>query len=181
MSNATLDRRRKELLWDLERSARYHAKRRAFFDGWQRWITFVIIFSSTFVFGSLVQDWAEFWIERLAALVPAILGTLALVFDLSNKARDHEFLFRRFTLLHAEVTGAAPQSEAELQRFEERMGEIYADEPPVYRVVNAEAYNEIIDAHGLPRSAKTPIGWHGLLKHYIRFENFDVNRGAETG
>jgi hypothetical protein len=77
-------------------NAQYHASREAFLDGVHRWFMFGVIIASA---GSIAATAKTFfsvnWIELVLAALAATIGTLDLVFDLSNRARTHALMKRR--------------------------------------------------------------------------------------
>jgi hypothetical protein len=119
-------------------NARYHAAREAFLDAVHRWIMFgVIVFGAGAVVDLLAVDQAATWFKGLLGAGAAILGALDLAFDLSNRARAHSLMKRRYFELLADVAeGRKPVTEAQacLNRYS-------ADEEPAYHALLLASWN----------------------------------------
>jgi len=166
-----------KLLYSIDRNARYHARRRAFLDGMHRAILFVVILSGTAAFATFRQKIGLFGIPpEWFAVIPVFLATADLVFDLSNKSRDHEFLYRKYSTL---LVDAVKSTEDEVQKWaaiKVRYHEVLQDEPPNFHVLNAACFNEIVDTYGLNQAQKIRIPRHvSWLMHIFRFENFRIS------
>jgi len=120
-------------------NAHYHADREAFLDSVHRWFMFVVI---TLGAGALLDTLPRLaagavgWRE-LSSLAAAVIAALDLTFDLSNRARDHALMRRRYHELRADVIEGVKtlhQAQVCLDRFS-------ADEEPSYRVVFLASWN----------------------------------------
>jgi len=111
--------------------------------------------------------------------IAGILAALDMVYSYANKARDHEFLYRRLMQLASRLTIIAPGSDAELDEIDRQYHQILADEPPPYRALNALCHNEVMIRHGKNSEwLVTLSGWQRLTMHLFRFETgaFPTNR-----
>lgn len=126
-----------DILFPLEKSIRYHQRRRAYYDSCHRLIMLMIIIAGS---ASVVDvlKFAQIWL----GLLTAALGAIDLVFGLSDKARDHEFLMRRFSGLVARIRRSSSATPTDLLDWQAERIEIEADEPDVYWAVEAICYNE---------------------------------------
>lgn len=116
-------------------NARYHSAREAFLDSLHRWIMFfIILFGAGAVLDLLPEGFP--WTATLAASAAA-LAALDLTFDLSNRARIHALMKRRYFELLSDMTEGtktAVQAEACLHRYS-------ADEEPAYHALMASSWN----------------------------------------
>lgn len=161
------------VLYDVERSARYHARRQAFLDGCHKWIMFAIIVAGTFTFASFGEEAGG--AEAAVALVAPVLGALDLVFGLSHKARDHGWLYRSFMDLVADLQDPERLTETEAHDLRVRFVRLCGEEPPIFHVVNAACQNEVIDSHGLKATGKIKIPLaYRLVMHLHRFPSFEM-------
>ncbi len=155
-----------DILFPLEKSVRYHQVRRAFYDGWHRWLMLAII-----VAGSASVTDALAGHQKALALLTAIFGAMDLVFALSDRARDHEFLMRRFAALMAGIRRNASPTPSDLEGWRAERVEIESDEPAIYWALEAVCYNEVARAFDRDRSAEVYVPWHyRVFRNYLRFE-----------
>jgi hypothetical protein len=119
-------------------NARYHAAREAFLDAVHRWIMFgVIVFGAGAAVDLLAASQEAYWLKGLLGAGAAILGVIDLAFDLSNRARAHSLMKRRyFELLADVVEGRKPTIKAQacLNRYS-------ADEEPAYHTLLLASWN----------------------------------------
>lgn len=164
--------RLEDLRFGVEKSIRYHQRRRGHYEFWNRATKLGVILAGSAAVGSIHP--------KVAGGIAAVLGALSLVFDLGNKARDHHDLCRRFSNLLAEVLGKDRPSVQDFDAWRKQRLQIEADEPPVYWVVEAECYNEILYAWGRPRERSLYVSlWRRMMKHFCRFESAEFKRIEE--
>jgi hypothetical protein len=156
---AVLDEFRCECLMN----ARYHSSREAFLDSVHRWLMFGII-----VFGaSSVIDFLRPWTKVASGAFAAIFGALDLVFDLSNRARAHALMKRRYFELLADVIDGhknVTEGYACMHRFS-------ADEEPAYYALISASWNAAQEMVYGSKAEKYKIGWFKTwFKNFLRFE-----------
>lgn len=162
---------------DVERSYRYHAHRRAFFDTLHRFTMLGVVICGSAVMADGFGD--AKWFGAIAGL----LAALDMVYSYSNKARDHEFLYRRLMELSSRLAIIAPGTDAALDEIDRLYHQILADEPPPYRAVNALCHNEVMLRHGKGQDWLVDLTWwQRRMMHLVRFETepFPVNRSRQT-
>ena len=118
-------------------NAHYHASREAFLDNVHRWFMFGVIAFGAAALVDIFPDGEKDWLKAVLSAGAALLGALDLTFDLSNRARNHAFMRRRYFDLLAEVRGGKKTtSEAKvcLERYS-------GDEEPPYRVLLLACWN----------------------------------------
>ena len=128
----------------------------------------VILFGSAVIF-----DLFEFFlpintfIKALFAALPVIFGTLDLTFDLSNRARTHALMKRRYFELLADVadqTKTVEQAVAAMHRCS-------AEEEPPYHALLATAWNAAEEMVYGDTAKKFQLSWRArFTKQLFRFE-----------
>lgn len=144
-------------------NGRYHADREAWFDWCHRILMFGVILGGS---SALLDIWP--WAKAGAALSAVALSTLDLVFNLSDRARNHSYLRKRYFAVAADLEGRR----ASASKAQADMMLLAADEEPPYYAVHALAENWAIQAV-LGTAAKLPckVGWfRKRLRHLIRFD-----------
>jgi hypothetical protein len=149
-------------------NARYHASREAFLDAVHRWFMFAVIVCGA---GSVVGAFQ--WVPHVGAALGAFaaaFGAADLSFDLSNRARNHALMKRRYFELLADLrdgTKTLDAAQACLHRY-------CADEEPAFHALLMGSWNaaqEMVygeDARllDIPKS-------HRRFQNFWRFEGFD--------
>lgn len=163
-----------------ERTARYHAARRGFFEAWHRWVLFLVVALGTAGVSSVIGGSGA----NAATIsgITAVLGALNLAFDPAGRARLHEALQRRAFALCGEIDATiAPSVEAEA-RWRSALHQIWADEPPPKRALDAIAYNATLEGR-----REWPDGnllvvtpWQRALKHVLPFNEARFPRRSEA-
>lgn len=138
--------RRYTLLFSVQRSQRYHSRRRRHFDRLHKAITVITLVSGSGAFLAWMVDLGVA-VGTLSALV-AILSAIELVAGTSARARDHHEFERRWVELEQEIQKAGDYDEAKYADLNTRRLSIIADEAPVLRVLDVLCHNELIRALG---------------------------------
>ena len=109
----------------------------------------------------------------------AIIGAVSVVWNPTNRARNHEILARRFyeTAKRIDVYGADPER---LKQWIDEVLGVYEDEPEVFHALNAECYNAATQALGHGSKVFQQVTWRRhLLRHWIRFSAKDFPAGEQ--
>jgi hypothetical protein len=173
MSDSTSDLalRLDQLRFGIEKSLRYHQRRRAHYEGIHRYLMVGVLFSGSAAFADMLEQ------PQLFGLLGAAFGALDLVFSFSMRARDHELLHRRFTDIARQVETTATPTEDDLRRWTSARREIEADEPPVFWALEASCDNEVTIAWGRERHGLVRLtGWQKLFMHWWTFEKAEMPR-----
>ena len=161
----TLEKRIDGLNFAIEKSLRYHHRRRAHFDRLHRVAMLGVILSGSAAFATV------FGRPEIFGAIAAVLGALDLVFAFSHRARDHDMLYRRFSDLAIELRQTANPKENQFRRWVRSRLEIEKDEPPTYWAVEASCYNEVTRAWEREASGLNEIGiLANFLMHWSKFE-----------
>lgn len=145
--NATdpLKQSRWELLWAVQKSQRYHSRRSAFFDRWNKATAFAGLLGGTAVVASL-GDKAPDWLALAGGVAVAVLSGIDLVVGTSEMARRHNDLRRRFCELESVMQRQPDADAAKLAEWKAERLSIESDEPPSYVALDILCENELIRA-----------------------------------
>ena len=161
--------------FDALRNAIYHSSRKAFYDWWNRFLSFVIIISGAAAiadFATTVAWPGWLWSPALFPVIATFAAAIQLVFDLGGKSAKHAYLQRRYYELIADMQREGVKDED--PKWEARLMNIYADEPPPKRALDAIAYNAACEAIGAKSEKRVQIRWYqSLLRHWLPFNKSD--------
>jgi hypothetical protein len=124
-----LERQRWDIDFGVAKSIRYHAYRRSFWDGVDRFSKIVTVVSGVAVFVSIIGDNTQ--LAKYCALLVAIMSALDVVIGLSNFAKLHDGLYRDFSLLYQRICEIGSPSDADILQWRRRRLEIEMNEPGV--------------------------------------------------
>lgn len=153
---------------DLLMNARYHASREAFLDTVHRWLMFlVIVFGAAAIIDLLPKDAPlEHAVKAIFAALTAILAAIDLAFDLSNRARAHALMKRRYFELLADLI----EGQKSVSVVEGCMHRFSADEEPAYHALLGAAWNAAQEmVYGQHADRYDIPWWHSWLKNWFRF------------
>ena len=163
-----------DYLFECDRNARYHVARRAFFDQCHRWMMVAVLISSSAAVAALSGESKVLSVSIM--LLPAVFGAISVVFSLSDRARDHEMLARRFYQTAIMIDPEHATGERVRQWRNDILG-VYEDEPAVYHALNAECYNAASQALGKKEHQQVKE-WQHLMRHWRRFSARDFPKIA---
>lgn len=148
------------LLFAVRRSARYHVRRRQFFDRMDFATKFLIIITGGATVISVNAESHNPWAKVFGSLV-AVFSAIDLIIGCSGAARDHHDLVRRFLELEKEINlhSKAPNEELLIKLCNKRL-EIEADEPPKLRILDLLCHNELIKSGGYPTTELSAIKFY---------------------
>ncbi len=119
--------RRHELDYDSAVAMRYHGRRKAFLDALSRLDPAATILLGGTAFATVFAGHAN--IAAAAGLTAAILSALNLAFGLSDRARLHEDIFRKWGELRAELAAIPHDDDTILRQLEVKRAKIDAESP----------------------------------------------------
>jgi hypothetical protein len=154
----------RDLRFHVDKSMRYHQRRRGHFDAMHRWTMLAVVVCGSAAFATRYAE--------VAGALGALFGALDLVFGYSHKARDHDALYRRFSDLMAQIRRAAPDETA-VRDLTIARETIETDEPPIYWLLEADCDNETTASWGLAqKNGLVPLKpWHKLAMDFYRADN----------
>jgi len=154
------------VLFPVEKSIRYHRRRRAFYDSWHRWLMLGVILAGSASVADVIPSY-----PKVLGLIIALFGASDLVFGLSDKARDHDFLMRRFCHLMADMRSCSEPTRAHVDRWQVERIQIEADEPATYWALEAACFNEATRAFDRNRDDEVHLAWYyRLTKNYFQYD-----------
>jgi hypothetical protein len=166
-------------------NAHYHAGREGFLDTVHRWFMFGVIAFGAAALADLVPPSAaavdgqhgHFWLKAAFAAGSALLGALDLTFDLSNRARSHSMMRRRYFSLLADLKAGRKMPE----EVEVCLEEYSADEEPPYRILLFTCWNAAQATVYGKTADRYQVGLVGrLCKNFLRLHSvtYPVVRGG---
>ena len=145
MATDSVQERFDDLLFHVNCSVKYHARRRRHFENLNNGALFFAFLFSTATMSSLLGSESESLLTELPAIFTSVLVGVTLVGRVAAKASDHNDLKRRFIRLQqAMERGRESMNQAAIAGWWEERLEIEADEAPINRVVHALCYNEVV-------------------------------------
>ena len=149
------------------RSAIYNGARMHFLDRSHRWMMFVVIASGAATVASFLRPMGV--LPEVFALVSTIIGAANIAFGFATRARDHDYLRRRYYELIAKLTEGRAEGDI-AERIHCEMLRLTATEPPPLRALDAIAYNAALDGLGRDPAHRIPIRWwESALRHLYPF------------
>ena len=145
----------------VEKSMRYHQRRRGFYDSFHKAVMFLIVVLGSAAFAEVIVE------APYLAAAAAVLAAIHLVWGLSNRARDHEILFRRFSDLAIKIRSEEATSESYASWKKERIS-IETDEPPIFKALEADCDNEVRHAWGRDKKLVHVGLWSRLTMNWRR-------------
>lgn len=174
-TNQTMSR--DELLTNCERSARYHQARERFFNQLHLLILFIVFSLGAANVTNLIVKYFEPSVLLIWATV-SLLALFSLVYNPAAKSTHHNSLYHRFTML-AGTIASTPDADAKIRaEWNKNIHTLYADEPPVYRALNAHCNNQTAIAMDADRGFIVDLRWyHIVLRNLIPFQGTEfLNR-----
>lgn len=160
-------------------NAHYHAAREAFLDTVHRWFMFgVIIFGAAAIADLLPHNSSgPLWLKNMFAASAALIGALDLTFDLSNRARTHSMMKRRYFELLADLREdqkTSKQVKVCLERYS-------AEEEPPYRVLLLICWNKAQkEVYGTEAKQFRISRLYRSLKNLLRMPTADFGEPRAT-
>lgn len=134
------DERRHHLEYDSAVALRYHGRRQGFLDFLSRLDPALSVILGGAAFATVVAGYPK--IAAVAALGVALTSALNLAFGLSDRARLHESLFRRWGSIRAELALLADDDDQALRQLEVKRAELDAESPWQLLALSAMCENE---------------------------------------
>ena len=185
MTNIELDWKQeaRDILHDCDRCSRYHTLRRAFYSRCHRWMMALIVFGGSAAVAILSQElladnpsWLIF-----TMLIPTLIAAIDLVWNPSDRSRDHEVLARKFYWIARTVDEESANRE-KVREWKISVLSAYEDEPDVFHALNAECYNSATKALGYKGAKyyKQISWWQRRFRHWIRYSPEDFQLPVEN-
>ncbi len=130
-----------ELLTDCERSKRYHNARLRFYGTIHRWILLLIVLAGVLAISPWLGTHAAYFSGFTVAL-----SLFSLVFNFIGMTHLHTSLYQRSAYLNGDIESRIEPKEQDLERWTREIHNIYADEPPIYRVLHQHCANQVLQS-----------------------------------
>ena len=155
---------------DCLRLSSYHHFRRQFLDTCHRWVMFLVIIAGAGVTSRLLADFEATTLTWLA-LVPVFAATLDLVFRFSDRARDHEALYRQYVRLLGQIVAEPNPDPPLVAAWQQDLHEAYATAPPNhFTALDAWCYNLACQSLGVEAGERLVVPWlDRRLRHLLAF------------
>lgn len=140
----------KDLVFNIQRSIRYHSRRQAFFETFDTSVNTANLILGSGAIVALIKE-TPGWLSISLTAVVAIISFLNLAMRSAQRSSLHSQLQQRFIDLLKRVKRLDPtQGDCgpNFKKCEEKMLDIERDEPPIYRIVDLLAHNEQCRAQG---------------------------------
>jgi len=116
-------------------NARYHSGREAFLDATHRWFMFCVVAAGAGAVTGVLDTIP--YSQALLGCIAALLGAADLAFDLSNRAKSHALMKRRYFELLADMREGR-KTPADVEACSHRYS---ADEEPAFHALLMSAWN----------------------------------------
>ena len=155
---------RKDLLFGVRRSVRYHRRRQQFLDrvGDVAKVLTAITGSATFatVYTGIASENQWLWLPLTASALTAVFAAVDVVVSPGRGARHHDELAREFIALEQAILQKTEELTPQaLVAMQTRRLDIEATEPPHYRVLNMMCHNELVRALGESTDEYVDLSW----------------------
>lgn len=156
-------------------SMRYHAKRRAWFDGLHRIALAVIALGSSAAAAAIMGGLGDAAARLIIAVAAA--AALELFFGFSDRARSADMLYRRFNALATEIAETLSVDDETLRRWDKRRLLIRADCEERLLVLHRVCYNLEAEARGYADDALYDIkGWQRIAAPLVSLPPYPPRR-----
>jgi hypothetical protein len=139
--------------FDAAKSMRYHLCRRRWWDTWNRANKIMGALSGSAVVVGITSG--SHWLTTLSGIVVATFSVFDLVFDFSERAREADALYRKFSLLAQEIAIETMPSEASIARLRRHRLQIEMEEAPPLDLLERRCCRE----EALARGHDVPSEW----------------------
>ena len=158
-----------DCIHECRQSSEYHQARKVHLNQCYRWMMVFILVSGSGAAAALGVEWEP--VSFACMVLTAVFGAINAVFNLPDRARDHEILAHRFQKVLTEIESGQDTAE-NVDRWRSTLSGIYEDEPDTYYALNAVCYNSAAQAAG--RKTRQKVGtYHRRLRHWVRFSADD--------
>lgn len=141
----------KDLKFQVERSIRYHARRQAFFESFDTTVNALNLILGSGAVLTLISAQFENWFATLLAALVAVISFINLAARSAEKGAIHSQLKQRYNDLLKRVRkidAGAANFASSFARCEDKLLDIEGEEPPINRLVDLMANNELALSQG---------------------------------
>lgn len=157
------------MLWSVQRSIRYHARREVFFDRWHKLTAGASLLFASAAVADLLRG-AGHWGAVAAALIVAVLSAADLIVGTMQMSHRHLTLRQRFIDLERRVRAQPDADAAMVQQWVDERLRIERDEPPIYIALDLMCENEQAQATAEPRYFRLNW-WQRITANWLHWPN----------
>ena len=161
--NKSVEEKFQDLLWGVQRSIRYHSRRQGFFKRCHTLVMLMALLAGSATiatFGSILGEDLPLAVKLMPAALITLSSALDMVIGFSEQAWCHADFMRQFIDLERRLNKMGDNPS------EEKLAEVQADrliietrEPPVLKVLDTLAHNELSRARGLGSKGQIKVSW----------------------
>ena len=159
MQESELHKKFEYLDFVVDKSMRYHQRRRAFYDGFHKVLMMGVILSS-----SSAVAWFDVSEIPWLALCATLIAAFDLVASPSHKSRDHQMLYGRFSELAIKIRARPISEDLYYDCVAERI-RIESKEYPVYYALDVDCHNEVCQALGADDKMRKITWWQRFTRN----------------
>ena len=165
--NKSVEEKFQVLLWGVQRSIRYHSRRQGFFKRCHTLVMLVAVLAGAATiatFGSVLGEDLPLTVKLMPAALITVFSALDVVIGFSGQAWRHADFVRQFTELEQRLgaMGDNPPEEEVVAVQADRLT-IETMEPPVLKVLDTLAHNELLRAEGRDSKDQIKVSWFQRL------------------
>jgi hypothetical protein len=153
-----------DLKFEIEKSLRYHQRRRGHYEFAHRILMFFVVLSGSAT-AALVPD--EY---RLLGLLASLFGVIDLVYSPGLQAREHLELHQKFSALLQRIVASNNPTDADIIAWGAEKVGIEVDEPPIFWALETDCYNEVARAWGKDEYIVKQGAFRRALMQWVRFD-----------
>lgn len=157
--------------FSIDQSARYHARRQAFYARCRSFSAASSAVLAAAAGGNAVAENTSHPLVAWLSSIVAVIGALDWVVGTSKMANKHSRLRRNFLTLLGNIQGVKEPTRQQFHKWTDRRLRIEADEPPIFRVLQAQTRNELCIARGFKQQVRIVWfqRWTAQLFHWHNF------------
>lgn len=159
-----IDQRTYGLLFDIQRSVRYHTHQRAFFEHWNQITSALTVIGASSVLTLWLAD--KPWSPWVVAFI-GLFAVLDIAIGTARRANDHTSIAQQFIMLEQQFSHGRSLEDAEYEAIARRYLEIELAEPPVKDLLNLLCDLEVRRVHGNQVQNPAIPWWRRLSANWL--------------
>lgn len=178
-----LDDRTYDLLFGIQRSVRYHHRRRRFYEIWNTiTVACAVLGGSSAATAFLAGPSAEWsWLPAAFAGIVALLGAVDLAVGTARQANLHGDLARQFISLEQRFAHGRNLDDVEHEDLVKARLSVEASEPPVLRLLDVMCHFELLRSKGDDPAQWPSISWlRCKFAHWLSQSDYAVSLREKT-
>jgi hypothetical protein len=153
----TLEKEVDDVLFAVQLSTRYHARRQAFFGRWRTTTAACSAVLGALAGGNALAKGEDHRLIAWTTLAVAVIGALDMVVGTAKAENKHRLLRSRFLELQGKIDGKDSPTRSDLTKWKALRLRIEQDEAPLFHIVWYQARNELCRARGIKSEQRFPI------------------------